>query len=368
MISAVSTLCHGVLELFKICTWLVKPDMQIDDRKSQILKKIVQRFILTGNPVGSRVIAESEEINVSPATVRNEMAALEKMGFLRQRHTSAGREPTNIAYRYYVDMLLSQIRPSNSDIEAVESLFKARNGEIEKLFEEASNLLSNLTRTAAMVFAPIGIVHILHHVDLVPLDESHLVVIIITSTGQVAKKMVELGFKVGKQETSIIGMFLNDAIVGNDISGLDREELVSESGFRGKLREFAAIAVDAVMSCLEVVEERVFVGGTSNIVKEMNYAGSEWAQFLLDAIEKQDFILNLLKDLVLIRRLTVRIGEENELAELKKCAFVGTSYPVSRGVCGSLGIVGPTSMDYARAIGVVEFMAENLGRILKSVT
>lgn len=354
--------------IIDICSLSTPQVMEIDERKSQILKKIVQGFILTGSPVGSRVIAESEEINVSPATVRNEMAALEKMGFLKQRHTSAGREPTNYAYRYYVDILLCQKRPSTSDVEAVESLFAEKNREIETLFEEASNLLSNLTRTAAMVFAPIGIVHILHHVDLVPLDEFHLVVIIITSTGQVAKKMIELKFRVGRQEILNVCNFLNDAIVGTDISGLDREDIIRESGFRGRLKDFAANVIDAVLNCLEVVEERVFVGGTSNIAREMNYAGSEWAQLLLDAIEKQDFILSLLKDLVLIRRLTVRIGEENEPLELKKCAFVGTSYPVSRGVCGSLGIVGPTSMDYARAIGVVEFMAENLGRILKNVT
>ncbi|MBN1289852.1 MAG: heat-inducible transcription repressor HrcA [Actinobacteria bacterium] len=341
--------------------------LEIDERKKLILREVVQRFILTGNPVGSKVIAQSGKLHVSPATVRNEMAALEKMGFLKQPHTSAGREPTNIAYRYYVDILLSQKRPSHGDVEAAEQLFAVRNKEIEGMFKEASILLSELTRTAAMVFAPIEITHIVHRIDLVPLDYTHLVVIVITSMGQVGKRMIELDFSAGRDSIQVVSEFLNGEISGTDISGLDKEKLLDQSGFEGETKDLAAVVLEALASCLDVLEERIFVGGTSNIVREMDCEGREWVQRLLEAIEKQDFILALLKDLVQIRRLTVRIGEENEIRELKRCAFVGTSYPVAKGIFGSLGIVGPTSMDYARAIGIVEYIAENLGRILYRV-
>lgn len=341
--------------------------LQIDERKKLILKEVVQRFILTGDPVGSKVIAESEELKVSPATVRNELAALEKMGLLKQPHTSAGREPTNIAYRFYVDILLGQKRPSHVEIEAAEHLFDARNREIESMFKEASFLLSDLTRTAAMVFAPVEIRHIVHHIDLVPLDRSHIVVIVITSMGQVGKRMMDLEYEIDNLNVRDVSEFLNREISGVEINEIEGQELIEQSELQGRSRKLAASAIEALDSCLDVLEEKIFIGGTSNIVREMDCEGSEWVQRLLEAIEKQDFILDLLKDLVQIRSLTVRIGEENKVRELKKCAFVGTSYPVAEGIFGSLGIVGPTSMDYERSIRIVEYIAENLGRMLYRV-
>src|SRR5450756_1256269 len=130
-------------------------DIGIDSRKERILQAVIQSYIFTGNPVGSRTVADSCGLRVSAATIRNEMAMLERLGLLTQPHTSAGRVPTDIAYRYYVDMLMGQTRPSPKDAEAVERLFEARTREIEGLMHEASLLLSRLTHTAAMVFAPV---------------------------------------------------------------------------------------------------------------------------------------------------------------------------------------------------------------------
>jgi len=337
---------------------------EIDARKKKILLSVVQSFILTGRPVGSSAVAKAADLGISSATVRNELAVLEDMGFLRQPHTSAGRVPTDIAYRYYVDMLMGDALPSGRDAEAIERLFAAQTREIEGLYQEASVLLSKLTHSTAIVFAPFSAADSVRHVDLVRLSDVRVMVILITSKGQVGRQLVRLARPVTSDTMERASGFLNRSLVGGDLDKIDREAIVDRAKFGPAGSDLVRDALDAICEYLGSIEERVFIGGTANIVREMGSPGGEWAQVLLEAMEKQYFILDLLKDLMRERRLTVRIGEENRLRELQRYSFVGTSYPVGHGMLGSLGVVGPTSMDYARTISMVRFMAENLGRTL----
>jgi heat-inducible transcriptional repressor len=341
-------------------------EIRMDSRKERILQAVIQSYIFHGKPVGSRTVAESCGLRVSAATVRNEMATLERLGLLMQPHTSAGRVPTDIAYRYYVDMLLGKTRPSQKDAEAVERLFEARTREIEGLLHEASLLLSRLTNNAAMVFAPVTQADMVRHLDMVKLSEQRVMVIVITSRGQVGRMLTDLGKPVTTNAVERIARYLDEAISGESLENIVSSSLVDGSRFGPAGKELVRVAVEAVRDYLGSIEERVFIGGTANIVREMEHAGAEWVQTVLEAMDKQYFLLDLLRDLILEKHLTVRIGEENRLLELQKCAFVGTSYPISPGLLGSLGVVGPTCMDYGRTIGMVEFMAENLGRRLLS--
>ncbi len=335
---------------------------QIDERKRKILQAVVRSFILTGKPVGSGAVAELAGLKVSSATIRNEMATLEELGLLIQPHTSAGRVPTDIAYRFYVDMLMGQTRPSLRDAEAIEKLFDARTREIEGLFQEASVLLSRLTHTTAMVFAPFSAADSVRHVELVRLGDRRVMVVIITSKGQVGRRLIALDRDVKGDTVERVSTFLIRSVAGVPLDSIDAAGITGRARFGEAGRELLAGALDAVCEYLGAIEDRVFIGGTANIVREMDVAGSEWAQVLLEAMEKQYFILDLLKELLRERRLTVRIGEENSLRELQRCAFVGTSYPIGSGLLGSLGVVGPTCMDYERTISMVELMAESLGR------
>ena len=343
-----------------------KMGMDIDSRKEKILQTVIQRYFFTGKPVGSRTVAESCRLRVSTATIRSEMAGLEQLGLLSQPHTSAGRVPTNIAYRYYVDMLMKQPRPSLRGAEAVERLFEARTREVEGLMHEASLLLSRLTRAAAMVFAPVTQADTVRHLDLVRLSGQRVMIIVITSGGQVGRMLADLGKPVTFNTVERVGRYLDESLSGNALENIDSSSLMEVSGFSPSDKELVRTAIEAVRDYLGSIEERVFIGGTANIVREMEHSGTEWVQTLLEAMDKQYFLLDLLKDLIREKHVTVRIGEENRLLELQKCAFVGTSYPISPGLLGSLGVVGPTCMDYARTIGMVEFMAENLGRKLLS--
>lgn len=336
--------------------------VQIDERKKKILQAVVRSFILTGKPVGSGAVAESTGLKVSSATIRNEMAVLEDLGLLTQPHTSAGRVPTDIAYRYYVDMLTGQAKPTMRDAEAIEKLFDARTREIEGLMQEASLLLSRLTHTTAMVFAPFNTADTVRHVDLIRLSGYQVMVIVITSKGQIGRRLLTLDHEVGSDTVARAAAHLEKSLSGLALDRINTREVAGKVRFGEAGQELMMDALDAIGDYLGTIDDRVFIGGTANIVREMDIAGTEWAQVLLEAMEKQYFILDLLKDLMREKRLTVRIGEENRLRELQRCAFVGTSYPIGSGLLGSLGVVGPTCMDYERTISMVELMAENLGR------
>ena len=337
---------------------------QLDERKQKVLQAIVQTYILTGRPAGSRVIAERYELGISAATIRNEMAALEQMGFINQPHTSAGRVPTDIAYRYYVNLLMEQPDPTDKDTEAIERLFTTRSREIDGMLREVSILLSRLTHTTAMVFAPLTAVDTVRNLDLLRLGSHRMMLIIITAEGEIGRRLLTLMKPIVADMLERVLKFLNAELNGKSIATIDREAIAGRAHFGDAGMELMAVALESACEYLGDMQERVFIGGTANLVREMDSAGIEWVEALLEALERQYFILDLLKDLIREKQLTVRIGDENRARELQRCAFIGTSYPVAPGLLGSLGVVGSTSMDYARTITMVQYMAENLGRRL----
>jgi heat-inducible transcriptional repressor len=325
---------------------------ELGDRKRTILQAIVQTYILTGRPVGSRAISERYELGISAATIRNEMGALERLGLIYQPHTSAGRVPTDLAYRFYVSLLMEQPHPTDKDTEAIERLFNARSREIDGLLREVSVLLSKLTRTTAMVFAPLTPIDTIRNLDMLRLGSHRVMLIVITTEGEIGRRLLTLNLSVSTDNIERVLRFLNGELKGKGMASIDRETMLLET------------ALDSICEYLGSMEERIFIGGTANIVREMDGAGAEWVESLLEALEKQYFILDLLKDLIREKQLTVRIGEENRARELQRCSVIGMSYPVAPGLLGSLGVVGSTSMDYARTITMVQYMAENLGRRL----
>ncbi|PKQ28598.1 MAG: heat-inducible transcription repressor HrcA [Candidatus Anoxymicrobium japonicum] len=335
-------------------------------RKEKILLAVIQDFILTGKPVGSGAIACVRGLNVSTATIRNELAALEDMGFLGHPHTSAGRVPTDIAYRYYVDVLMRESRPSGRDAEAIERLFTAQTMEMESLFQEASVLLSRLTHSTAIVFAPFSAANPLRHLDLVRLSSRRVMLIVITSKGQVGRQFLRLAAPVTTDTVNRVETFLNKSLAGRALDQINSDSLLKSARFAAAGAILLKDALEAIRDYLGAIEERVFIGGAANLISERGSARQEWAQVLMEAMEKQYFILDLLKDLLGERQLTVRIGEENRLRELQRYSLVGASYEIGQGMLGSLGVVGPTSMDYARTICMVQSMAKNLGRTLNT--
>ncbi len=340
---------------------------ELDKRKQQILKATVQRYILSGKPVSSKLIAETCELGVSPATIRNEMAILEKMGLISQPHTSAGRVPTDLAYRYYVDMLTEYPSLPADDSAAIERIFTERSRELEALLREVSLLLSSLTKSAAMVFAPFPPADTVRNIDMIRINGQKVVVIAITAKGEVCKRFIITNQKLRSEVIEKVQRYLNDMLKGKNADAINREAIVRKTSLGKAGKELMEKSLEAIQEYMNTIEEHVFIGGTANIVREMEKTGAEWVQMLLEALEKQYIILNLLKEIINENKLMVRIGEENPIDELRKFAFVGASYSVAPGILGSLGVVGPKYMDYARAIGAVDYLAKTLGKRLMSL-
>ncbi|MHB8781253.1 MAG: heat-inducible transcriptional repressor HrcA [Candidatus Geothermincolia bacterium] len=333
----------------------------LDDRKRRILNTVVYRFITTGMPVGSSVISKTLDLGISPATIRNEMSKLEEMGYIYQPHTSAGRVPTDKGYRFYVDELAGMTVLPESEREALLALFSAKAHEMEDMLKETSSVLSRLTRSTALVAAPRFRRSLIKHVDLIQLQPNVSMLVLITDTGGVEKRIIEGAVALGVS-TDEIQEYLNRALCGKALQEVKAGRKAVLAGFeRGDL----GMVLDAVQEMAASEEqERIYWAGALNLFKGVDLEASERVEELMDALEKQYFILSMLNEVLVSKGVTVRIGFENPAEELRDLSLVASSYSLGGENVGTVGILGPTRMDYARVIPMVDFTARLLSRAL----
>jgi len=340
--------------------------MVLDRRKRDILQAVLHCYIFTAEPVSSGILAKKYELGVSPATVRHELALLEEMGYLKQPHTSAGRIPTDKAYRYYVDNLMG-VSLSFKEEEVIHCLYAALNKEIEDLMWETSRLLSRLTRYMAIVLAPALSKSSFKHIDLVSLSSNIVLMVLITDTGWVEKRVLEFGNDIDYTQLATVERKLNQLLHDLDLEdiklkGQELERLMRED--RMLVRKIVAQIID----CLEREEsERIFLGGTASMLQQPEFESIGKVQFLLEALEHRYLLLHLLKEVMSANGVMVKIGTENEHKEMKDYSFVGANYQLGGRNVGTLGILGPTRMDYARAISTVKCIAKSLSEVLESL-
>ncbi len=337
----------------------------MDKRQQKILKALVYRYITTGIPVGSKSLAESLNLGISPATVRNELSKLEGMGYLYQPHTSAGRVPTGLGYRFYVDSLIGRARLREEEKKAVLRLFSNQTRELENLLQEASTLLSRLTKAASMIIAPRLSRNTIKHLDLVNLSGNAVLLVIITDTGRVEKKLIYAGEGTAPEGVEETQTFLNRRLQGKGLDELKSacpEQEIREM----KSQDLTRKALAAVREILTLEEyEKVYVGGTVNLLKYLEEEGARRIENLLKHFEEQYFLLNMLSEALLSKELVVRIGEENLSKELQYFSLVTTPYGIGEEMVGAVSVLGPTRMDYARVIPTVDFIAKSLSGTLE---
>ena len=337
----------------------------LDKRQQKILKTVVYKYITTGTPVGSKSLAESLNLGVSPATIRNELSKLEGMGYLYQPHTSAGRVPTDLGYRFYVDSLSGRTRLREEERQAILTLFSHKTRELENLLQETSTLLSRLTSAAAMVIAPRLRRNTIKHVDLVDLAEDIILLVIITDTGRVEKKLIDIKDMDKVVDLEEIQSFLNRNLQGR---GLDEmTDLKVHRELRTLKSPLLAAKVTAVIRDIlsEEEYEKVFVGGTVHLLRYLDDEGVRRIENLLEHFEEQYFLLNMLSEALGSKELLVRIGDENLYKELQSFSLVTTPYAIGEEMVGTVSVLGPTRMDYARVIPTVDFIAKSLSRTLE---
>jgi heat-inducible transcriptional repressor len=339
--------------------------MDLDERKAAILRAIVEEHIATAQPVGSQTVAKAGGLGVSSATVRNEMTILEREGYLAQPHTSAGRIPTDRGYRFFVDTLTRQGELPLQQRRAVHEffdLFTSAHQVLEDLLHETSQLLARVSTHTAVVVGPHTESVTVRSVQLVALQPSLVLALAILSTGVVEKCVLHLGADVDDETLQRANSALAATIEGARWP-VSAEPIVASTPAAAEL---AREARDALVARGEhEVHDPLYVGGTSRLaVGTESFPQPDRAARLLELLEHQVEVVSLVRDLLDEPGTRVSIGSENPLDELRDCSIVVAPYTVDGEVAGTVGVLGPTRMDYRQALAAVEAISEQLGRVL----
>ncbi len=334
----------------------------LDDRKLEVLRAIVEDFVSTNEPVGSKSLAERHDLRVSPATIRNDMAALEDEGYITHPHTSAGRIPTDRGYRLFVDRL-SQVKPlSGAERRAIQTFLEGA-ADLDDVVRRTVRLLSQLTQQVAVVQYPSLSRSSVRHLEIVHLAPSRLLLVLITDTGRVEQRVVELPVVLGDDEVAQLRQAFGSRLHG--------AQLVDAPAALADLPDAAPPAIRPVLtSVLAVVlgtlverpEERVLIGGTGHLARAA--LDTQALRPVLESLEEQVVLLKLIGEVNDPTTVHVKIGEENSVEGLRSTSVVTAGYGPGGSPYAGLGVVGPTRMDYPQAIGQVRAVARYVGDLL----
>lgn len=326
-------------------------------RQLEILKAIVDEYVATEEPVGSKTIASRAGLGISPATIRNEMAVLEDAGLITQPHTSAGRIPTNKGYRVFVDQL-DQIKPlSNAERKAIEHFLDGAS-DLDDVITRTVRLLAQVTKQVAVVQYPSLIKAKVRRIELVLLNPTRVMIVLITDTGRVEQRMVELPFDINERALSDLHNKLNVAIATQSLANVATKLDLLAGTYRGSDKSNVMVIIATLIEmAIEQPEEKVVLAGTSNLARA-NQDLSSSIHPILEALEEQVVLLRLLSGTD--SSVRVQIGDEQSEKSLRKTSLVSVGYAN----IGALGILGPTRMDYAASITAVNAVANYVGRFL----
>lgn len=340
----------------------------LSDRKKRILKAVVSSYIKTAEPVGSRTIARTGRIGLSSATIRNEMADMEEMGFLVQPHTSAGRIPSQKGYRYFVDHLMDPGELSDDDeIAITHSLNLDKMREIEQIIFNAARVLSSITNQTSLIMGPQFKKSTFRQMRILPLDGHKGLVVLITDTGFIKNKVIDLHQSLSPAELHQVVSFLNQKLYGLSIDQVTTSlinELKRDLFRRLEVLEQAFILLEE--SLIEEQQVRVFLGGTSNILNQPEFKSVDRIRRMLALFEQESLLFEILERNLGEEGVVVRIGKENTLEDIHECTLITATYRLNDKTLGTLGVLGPTRMNYARVIGVVNCLVDKLNRSLGS--
>jgi heat-inducible transcriptional repressor len=339
--------------------------LTLSTRERQILSAVVQHFILTAMPVGSRQLARKRHLDLSPATIRNVMADLEEMGLLVHPHTSAGRVPSDLGYRIYVNDLMGARDLSPEEREAIEREYEGVSQELDEIMAVTARVLSSSSKLLSIAMMPALDEAVLQRVDLVRLSESRVLVVIALESGPIRTIMVELEQSIPEEELRRINHGINQRL-----AGLTLEEVKTEIGERfadlgtagspGLVRYF----VDSAERLFNFSEhDELRIGGRAEVLAQPEFSDARTMRGIIELIEDKDIIVHLLQKTQSDDRVLISIGSENPDTRAKDLSVLASSYRTST-ISGKLGVIGPTRMDYSKMKSLVEFTAKVISRHL----
>jgi heat-inducible transcriptional repressor len=349
--------------------------MDLNERKVRILEAIINDYIATGEPIGSRSIAKKYDLGISSATIRNEMSDLEDMGLIVQPHTSAGRIPSEKGYRLYVDELMKPGELSGDDINFLKQAIGTGMGQIDYLMQQTAKALSMLTSYTTVVTEPKSRVIKVKHIQLVPVDEKSLVAVIVTDTKAIKNQIIR---SVSIPDMNVLNEL--SAVVNGVISNISLDEINADTlnGVLEKYPTYKDILVKVFKAIVATVREEeevhLYTSGVKNILGFPEFSDVNKARNIFQALEEKDMLINLMgqgsqsdanKD---NNQIQILIGGENRVEEMKDCSIVRANYRYGDNSYGTIGIIGPTRMNYSQAVAVLTSIVNNINGVIKSLT
>ena len=338
--------------------------MQLTSRKREILRRVIEEYVATGQPVGSRSLVERSDLGVSPSTVRGELAELETLGLLTHPHTSAGRTPTESGYRVYADELVDTLegRPDGLGVD-----LRSMRNEIEQALRMTTDMLSDATRLLALVSAPSLETASIRHIEVLTLQPTSVMVVVITSTGGVTKQVFRLDEPVDPGLVAWAAEYLAEQLVGERLGSRMVRRRLEAPELAPRERAFLALIGQTLIQVGAEVGPEVFVGGTAGLVEGARAEEMEATMRLVELLERRAAVLELVSDALEPQRPVVHVGPAFGGADLHAVSLVGATYGIRSTPLGAVGLVGPLRMDYEKAIRTVRAAAFELSRFVEDV-
>jgi heat-inducible transcriptional repressor len=342
--------------------------IKLDERSQQILQAVINCYIATAEPVGSRTVSRKYNLKLSPATIRNIMADLEEMGYLQHPHTSAGRLPTEQGYRYYVECLNQSPRKLKKLVVDFDRSYCQRCCELDHLLQQTSKILSSTTRYIGVVLAPRMNHMVFKHIDLVHLRDNTVLVIFVSRSGLVQQKVIQLSEAYTQDKLDQMARCLNDHFKGIALSKIrsklltmmTQDKLLYDKLFKRTLK-----LSQELFNSEE--ESKVYIDGQLNILNQPEFSDMQKMRAIFEAFEEKNQLISILDKCLEGEGLQILIGSENQIEEMRDCSLITATYSVGDSAMGALGVIGPTRMQYSTVIPLVESTANMVSELLSNM-
>ncbi len=335
----------------------------LDDRKRRILQAIIDDYISTAEPVGSRTVARRHELGLSSATIRNEMADLEEMGYLSQPHTSAGRVPSDKGYRFYVDQLMTVRELSPDETERLKKAMEVRISEVGQLLKQASSVMSRFTNYTSVAVTPQMKKSAIKAIQTIHIDTGKALVTVVTNAGVIRNTIVKIPESMMPDTLIRVSNFLNAKLRNMTIEKVDKaifDEIERELAIPSTA---AKSVLDAVVNCIRKIDcPEIYLDGAKNIFNHPEFRDISKAKEFLSILDEKCTLYNIMDSASDDRVINVMIGAENKVEEIRDCSVVTTTYSLGNMTIGSIGIIGPTRMEYSKVISSMKFIREKINQ------
>lgn len=343
--------------------------MQLDERKIKIMQAIIRNYLETGEPVGSRTISKYTDLNLSSATIRNEMADLEEMGYILQPHTSAGRIPSDKGYRLYVDTMMEE---KDRELEELKEMMLEKEDKMDNLLKQVAKLLAVNTNYASMISAPAVHKNKLKFIQLSKVDVNQLLAVIVMEGNVIKNNILHISEELSDENILKLNILLNSYLNGLAIEEINLAMISTMKQQAGIHSEIVSDVIDAIAEGIKEEEDlEIYTSGANNIFKYPELADQQRASEIINTFEEKQMLTELVQDTLSDENNTgiqVYIGNETPIQSMKDCSVVTATYELGEGMRGTIGIIGPKRMDYDKVVGTLKTITHQLDELYKKKT